>query len=105
MYRQIERQISINIDIIMENGLYSSVQKIGKLLLLKRIQEIYKLREHYLISADISIFYRKSAIFVISGNTDVDCILMHNIYIFYFVLVFKGYFNKYRCNFDYSTPC
>ena len=69
----------------MENGLYSSIQKIGKLLLLKRIQKIYKLREHYLISADISTFYWKSAIFVISGNTDVGCILMDNIYIFYFV--------------------
>ena len=30
-------------------------------------------------SADTTSFYRKSAIFVTSRNTDVDCILMHNL--------------------------
>ena len=33
---------------------------------------------HPLNSADISIFHRKSANFVISRNTDIDCILLHN---------------------------
>ena len=36
---------------------------------------------HPLSSADISIFYRKSAIFVVSGNTGIDCILMYNFYV------------------------
>ena len=30
-------------------------------------------------SADISIFYRKSANFVTSRNTDIDGILIHNL--------------------------
>ena len=37
---------------------------------------------HLLSSADISIFYWKSAIFLISRNPDIDCILMHNFQFF-----------------------
>ena len=57
---------------------------------------------HPLSSADISIFHRKSAIFIISRNTNVDCILMYNF--------FKGCFDKHGCNFHdiskigYSRP-
>ena len=36
--------------------------------------------KHPLSSADISIFHKKPAIFVISRNTDIDCILIHNFY-------------------------
>ena len=36
---------------------------------------------HPLRSADIT-FYQKSATFVILRNTDKDCILMHNLYLF-----------------------
>ena len=35
-----------------------------------------------LISADINIFYRKSANFAISRNKDIDCILILNFYFF-----------------------
>ena len=34
---------------------------------------------HPLSSADISIFRRKSENFAISRNTDIDCILTHNL--------------------------
>ena len=37
---------------------------------------------HPLSSADISIFQRKSANFAISRNTDIDCILIHDFYLF-----------------------
>ena len=37
---------------------------------------------HPLSSADISIFHRKSANFAISRNADIDCILIHNFYLF-----------------------
>ena len=36
---------------------------------------------HPLNSADI-IFHRKSVNFAISRNTDIDCILIHNFYLF-----------------------
>ena len=52
---------------------------------------------HPLSSAGISIFYQKSAIFVVSRNTDVD----RNF--FNFVWVFKDCFNKHGCNFDYTS--
>ena len=35
-----------------------------------------------LSSADIGIFYQKSATIIILKNTDKDCILMHNFYFF-----------------------
>ena len=34
---------------------------------------------HPLSSADFSIFLEKSAMFVVSGNTGIDCILVHDI--------------------------
>ena len=37
---------------------------------------------HSLRSANISIFYRKSENLAISSNTDIDCILIHNFYLF-----------------------
>ena len=40
---------------------------------------------HLLISADITIFHRKSANFSISRNADIDCILIHNFYFYTFV--------------------
>ena len=49
---------------------------------LKKIQKIYKSRATSFSSANIRIFYRKSATFVISRKTDVDCILTHNFKIF-----------------------
>ena len=41
---------------------------------------------HPLTSADISIFHRQSANFVISRNTDIDCILVHIFYFFQFFM-------------------
>ena len=41
---------------------------------------------HPLTSAGISIFHLKSANFAISRNTDIDCILIHNLYFFELVL-------------------
>ena len=45
-----------------------------------------------------AFFHRKSANFVISRNTDIDCILVHNS--FSFSWVFKDFFNKPGYNFD-----
>ena len=45
---------------------------------LKKIQKIYESRDtpsEFCISA---LFHRKSANFVISRNTDIECILLHN---------------------------
>ena len=43
---------------------------------------------HPLRSAEISIFNRKSTVFVVSTNTDTDCILIHNFK--NFKVAFKG---------------
>ena len=40
---------------------------------------------HPLVSAVIRIFHRKFATFIISRNTDIDCILIHNFYSFNFL--------------------
>ena len=37
---------------------------------------------HSLISADIGIFSSKISNFAISRNTDIDCVLIHNFYLF-----------------------
>ena len=42
----------------------------------------------------------KSVNFVISRNTDIDCILVHNFYFFSFSRVFKNFFSKPGNNFD-----
>ena len=40
---------------------------------------------HHLSSADISNFRRKSENFAISRNTDIDCILTHNLILLIFL--------------------
>ena len=58
---------------------YPTVMKLDTAIpCLKKIEIYINHVTHPLRSADISIFHRKSAIFVISGNTGIDCILMHN---------------------------
>ena len=54
------------------------------------------------ILVTLAFFHLKSAIFVSSKNTDIDCILVHNFSFFFLKLfrVFKGCFNKSGCNFD-----
>ena len=44
---------------------------------LKKIQKMYHVA-HPFSSADISIFHGKKANFLISRNTDTDCILIQN---------------------------
>ena len=58
---------------------------------------------HTLRSADISIFHQKSATFVISRNSDRDCILIHNSNFFKCLLVLKAFFNKHERNFDNTS--
>ena len=76
----------------------------------KKILKMYKDMTHTLTFADISIFYQKSATFVLVRNTDKDWILMLSCYFFNLVLLFKGCSNKNGCNFDdtskigYSRP-
>ena len=46
-------------------------------------------------------FHWESATFLLSGNIDIDYILIHNFYFyffFFFFLVFKGSFNKHVLN-------
>ena len=47
---------------------------------------------HSLNSADISFFHRKSANFAISRNTDIDCISIHNFYLFWLFLILYRFF-------------
>ena len=57
---------------------FPTMMKLGSVVpYLKKIQKNMNHVTHTLTSADISIFYRKSAHFVISRNTDIDCILVH----------------------------
>ena len=49
---------------------------------LKKTQKYVNHLTHRLGSADISIFYQKSANFSISRNADIDCILIHNFQFF-----------------------
>ena len=58
---------------------YPPMMKLGTIILhLKKIRIHINDVAHSLSSADISIFSRKSTTFVISRNTDMDCILIHN---------------------------
>ena len=58
---------------------YPTMMKLGtNILYLKKIQTNMNHVTHILSYADISIFYRKPANFVISRNTDIDCILIYN---------------------------
>ena len=45
---------------------------------LKKIQKIYNSREP--LPESCWHFHRKSATFVLSGNIDIDCILIHNVF-------------------------
>ena len=57
---------------------YPEMMKLGTVIPhLKKIQKMYHVA-HPLSSADISIFHGKKANFLISRNTDTDCILIHN---------------------------
>ena len=57
---------------------YPTTMKLCSCTLPKEDQKIYESYSTPLTSADITIFHRKSANFVISKNTGVDCILVHN---------------------------
>ena len=58
---------------------YPTMMKTGTVIpYLEKIQKYINHVRHPLSSADISIFNQKSANFVISRNTDTDCISMHN---------------------------
>ena len=62
---------------------YPTIMKHGTLMsYLKKIQKFINHMTHTLSSADIIIFYQKSATFVILKNTGKDCILKHNFYFF-----------------------
>ena len=55
---------------------YPTLMRLGAYIpYLKKIQKTHKSRD---TNAGISVFYRKLAISVISGNTSIDCVLMHN---------------------------
>ena len=66
--------------------IYPTIMKLGTLIpylpYLKKIQKGIYHMVHPLSSVDLIIFYQKSATFVILGNADKDCILMHNFYLF-----------------------
>lgn len=66
---------------------YPAIMKFGTVTpCLNRIQEIYKSGDKPLNSAGINIFLKKLAIFVSSGNTDKDYILIHFFYFFWLLL-------------------
>ena len=72
-YSQIDCSFNFNINPI-QMGLIGAAHGCGEGGGQKYINHV----THPLSSADISIFHRKSAIFVISGYIGIDCILMHN---------------------------
>ena len=56
------------------------MMKLGKVVAyLKTIQKFINLVKHPLSFVDIIIFHQKSATFVISRNTYIDCILIVNL--------------------------
>ena len=58
---------------------YPAMMKLGIVIPYLKISKIFESRDtHTPISAEISIFHRKPANFVISRNTDIDCILIHS---------------------------
>ena len=62
---------------------YPTVMKLGTVIPYpKRSKKYMNLVTLPLSSAEISIFHRKSANFAISRNTDIDCILIYNFYLF-----------------------
>ena len=59
--------------------IYPIMVKLGSVIpYLNEIHIIYESRDTPLSSADISIFSTEISNFVISRNTDIDCILVHN---------------------------
>ena len=76
---------------------YLTVMKLGTVIpYLKKTQKIYESRDTPLDLCWNQLFYCKIANFVISENTDIDCILVH-------FWDFKGFFNKNGYNFDNVT--
>ena len=67
---------------------YPMMMKLGTVIpYLKKIQKIYKFRDTpFEFCWHQHFFYRKSANFAISRNTDIDCILMNNFQFFLLVL-------------------
>ena len=62
---------------------YPTMMKPGTIIpYQKKIQKYMNHVTHPMSSADINIFHRKSANFAISRNTEIDCILIHNFYLF-----------------------
>ena len=62
---------------------YPTMIKLGTVIPYpKKIQKIYESRDTQGVLLTSEFFYRKSANFAISRNTDIDCILMHNSYLF-----------------------
>ena len=58
---------------------HPAITKLGTVIpYLKKTQNYVNHVTHHLGSADISIFYQKSANFSISRNADIDCILIRN---------------------------
>ena len=59
--------------------MYPIKMKFGKVMAyLKKIQKIYKSRD---IPPEFCFFHRNSGTLVLSRNTDIDCIIMHNFYL------------------------
>ena len=62
---------------------YPTVMKLGTVIPYPKRSNKYMNHVTFpLSSAEISIFHRKLANFAISRNTDIDCILTHNFYLF-----------------------
>ena len=60
---------------------YPTMMKLGTVIPYpKKIQKIYESRDTTLRFS--AFFHRKSANSAISRNTDIDCILIHNFYLF-----------------------
>ena len=65
---------------------YPTMIKIGTVMTYpKKIQKIYELRDTPLLLTS-AFFHRISANFAISKNTDIDCILINNFYLFELLL-------------------
>ena len=57
---------------------YPTLMKLGTVIpYLKKIQKIHKSHDTPWVLLTSAFFHRKSTIFSISGNTSIDCILMH----------------------------
>ena len=66
---------------------YPAIMKLGTVIpCLKKIQKIYKSRDTHPEFFRSAFFRRKSANFVISRSTDIDCILIHNFEFFKLIL-------------------